>query len=48
MTKIDERMLECARALKGYCRGFDGYCEGCLFDTADDKCGLSFSLKIGI
>lgn len=33
-------MLECARALKGYCKGFDGDCTGCLFDTDDDACVL--------
>lgn len=40
MEKIDARMLECARALKEYCVGFDGNnCTGCLFDT-DDACVL--------
>jgi hypothetical protein len=40
MTKIDERMLECARALKGYCKGFDGDCTRCLFNTDNDECVL--------
>ena len=40
MTEIDEKMLECARALKGYCKGFGGDCTGCLFDTDDDECAL--------
>ncbi len=38
MTKIEERMLECARALKEYCNGFCGECTECLFDTDDGKC----------
>lgn len=46
MEKIDERMLECARALKEYCKGFHGDCTGCLFDTDDDACVLiSFAPK---
>lgn len=40
MAENDEKMLECARALKGYCKGFDGDCTGCLFDTDDDACVL--------
>ncbi len=41
MTKIDEKMLEYARALKGYCKGFDGDCKGCLFDADAHECALS-------
>lgn len=41
ITKIDERVLECARALKEYCKGFGGECTGCLFDTKNDECAFS-------
>lgn len=40
MTKIDEKMLECAMTLKEYCKGFNRDCTGCLFDTDDDVCIL--------
>ena len=40
MKENDERMLEYAKALKWYCKGVDGDCKGCLFDT-DNKCVLS-------
>jgi hypothetical protein len=40
MAENDEKMLECAKALKEYCKGFGGNCKGCLFDT-DSECVLS-------
>lgn len=45
MTEIDKKMLECARALKGYCKGFGGDCTGCLFIYDCSECVLSFVPK---
>lgn len=40
MTKIDEKMIECARALKEYCKGVGEDCAGCLFYRKDISCIL--------
>ena len=46
MTKIDEKMLEYAKALKGYCAGFEGECTDCLFNTKNDECAFSSYLPV--
>ena len=46
MMRIEERMLECAKALKGYCAGFEGECTDCLFNTKNDECAFSSYLPV--